>query len=127
MPGFSNYKIQAELGRGGMGIVYKAVDLRENKTVAIKQLILENVDPEKHEEFTERFRREAKTASMLKHENIVNVLDISEEGSEKLFYVMEYLVGRSLREELAQHKSGMSAHKYWSILKQVADGLSYAH
>ena len=124
--GFGYYQIQAEIGRGGMGIVYRALDTRNEKTVAIKQLILENVDPEKHKEFTERFSREAETASRLSHPNIVKVLDVAEK-EEGYYYVMEYLEGRSLRQELSKKGGQIGAAAFWKILKQVAEGLSYAH
>ncbi|HMP51731.1 MAG TPA: serine/threonine-protein kinase [Candidatus Melainabacteria bacterium] len=124
--GFGHYQIQAEIGRGGMGIVYKALDTRNEKTVAIKQLILENVDPEKHKEFTERFSREAETASRLTHPNIVKVLDVSD-SIDSHYYVMEYLEGRSLRQELARKGGKLSPQVFWKMLKQVSEGLSYAH
>ena len=124
--GFGYYQIQAEIGRGGMGIVYKALDTRNEKTVAIKQLILENVDPEKHNEFTERFSREAETASRLTHPNIVKVLDVSD-STDSHYYVMEYLEGRSLRQELARKGGKLSPQVFWNVLKQVSEGLSYAH
>lgn len=123
---FSHYQIQAEIGRGGMGIVYRALDKRDNKTVAIKQLILDNVAPEKHKEFIERFAREAKTAAQLEHKNIVKVLEISDE-EKSLYYVMEHLEGNSLRKTLATNRGKISPHSFFNILNQLSDGLSFAH
>lgn len=123
---FENYKILAEIGRGGMGIVYRAHDAVNNRTVAIKQLILENIDPTKHKEFQNRFRREALTASRLVHPNIVKVFEISKDP-DSYFYVMEYLEGVSLRKEISRQSGPFSVPDFWKILKQVADGLSFAH
>lgn len=123
---FENYKILAELGRGGMGIVYKAQDLRSDKIVAIKQLILENIDPNKHKEFRERFQREAETVLSLKHKNIVSVLDISKE-IDSHYYVMENLEGHSLRKEISRRGGRIKPRAYLAILEQIAEGLSYAH
>lgn len=123
---FENYKILAELGRGGMGIVYKAQDLRSDKIVAIKQLILENIDPSKHKEFRERFQREAETVLSLKHKNIVAVLDISKE-IDSHYYVMENLEGHSLRKEISQRGGRIKPRAFLAILEQIAEGLSYAH
>lgn len=124
--GFGNYQIQAEIGRGGMGIVYKAIDTRNQKTVAIKQLILDNIDPTKHKEFTERFAREAETASLLSHPNIVKVLGVADDPEDH-YYVMEFLEGHSLRQELIKRGGRLSPHRFWNILKQISEGLSYAH
>jgi len=123
---FENYKILAEIGRGGMGIVYKAHDERNDKDVAIKQLILENIDPTKHKEFRDRFRREAQTAARLIHKNIVSVLDISQDP-DSYYYVMEFLEGHSLRREIANRGGKCPPNVYLAILEQVSAGLSYAH
>src|SRR6185369_4920970 len=98
------YKILSEIGRGGMGIVYQAMD-RDRRIVAIKKLVIDNIDPAKHQEFQDRFRREAATAARLRHPNIVDVYDVSVATDEEYFYVMEYLEGHSLRREL-EHKGG---------------------
>src|ERR1700678_3801423 len=96
---FGHYKILSEIGRGGMGIVYEAIDGRDNQSVAIKQLVFANIDLGKEKEFRDRFKREAATAARLKHPNIVRVLDVSTE-SDTYFYVMELLEGHNLRREL---------------------------
>jgi serine/threonine protein kinase/DNA-binding beta-propeller fold protein YncE len=123
---FENYIILAEIGRGGMGIVYKAVDERTGKEVAIKQLILDNIDANKHKEFRDRFRREAQTALRLVHKNVVSVLDISSDP-DSYYYVMEFLEGHSLRREIAKHGGKCSPDRFLNILEQIAEGLSYAH
>lgn len=123
---FEHYKILAEIGRGGMGIVYKAHDERTNTDVAIKQLILENIDSTKHKEFRDRFRREAQTALRLVHKNIVSVLEISQDP-DSYYYVMEFLEGHSLRREIANRGGTCPPQAFVKILEQVAAGLSYAH
>lgn len=121
---FGHYEIISEIGRGGMGIVYLALDKRNQRTVAIKQLVLENIDPTKHREFRDRFRREAAMAARLDHPNIVSVYDVESEDN---YYVMEFLEGRSLRKELESRGGKMSPEEYLPIVKQVAEGLDYAH
>lgn len=123
---FGQYKILAEIGRGGMGIVYQALDRRDNRLVAIKQLVMTNIDPAKEQEFRDRFKREAATASRLKHPNIVTVYDVSTESS-TLFYVMEYLEGHSLRKELELKGGRLTPQQFWPIFEQVVEGLSFAH
>jgi eukaryotic-like serine/threonine-protein kinase len=126
---FGKYEIIAEIGRGGMGIVYQALDPENHRMVAIKQLLLESVDPTKHREFKDRFRREAAMAARLDHPNIVTVYDVEAgtQENEAYYYVMEFLEGRSLRKELELRGGKMSAEEYHPILKQVAEGLAYAH
>ncbi len=123
---FGQYKILSEIGRGGMGIVYQALSPDDNKIVAIKQLVLTNIDPSKEGEFRDRFKREAATAKRLNHPNIVTVFDVDTTGS-NFFYVMEYLDGHSLRRYLEIKGGRLSARDFWPILAQVTEGLSFAH
>lgn len=109
-----------------MGIVYQAVHRRDKRVVAIKQLVTDNIDQEKQREFKDRFRREAATAERLVHPNIVKVLDVSND-SDNFYYVMEYLEGHSLRRELEMRGGRMDAEQFFPLLKQVAEGLSFAH
>jgi len=123
---FGCYEIVAELGRGGMGIVYQAVDLRSKQMVAIKQLVLGNLEPERLKARRERFRREATLANRLKHGNIVSVYDVKL-AYDNSYYVMELLSGHSLRQELERRRGLMSAQDFQPILEQTAAGLAYAH
>ena len=123
---FGQYKILSEIGRGGMGIVYQALNTADNQIVAIKQLVLENIDKTKEQEFRDRFRREAATARRLKHPNIVIVYDVCME-TDNFFYVMEYLEGRSLRHELESRNGRFAVKEFWPVLAQTVDGLSFAH
>jgi eukaryotic-like serine/threonine-protein kinase len=123
---FGQYKILSEIGRGGMGIVYQAIRPDDNKLVAIKQLVLANIDPAKEGEFRDRFKREAATAKRLNHPNIVTVYDVDTTRN-NFFYVMEYLEGHSLRRYLELKGGRLSARDFWPILAQVVAGLSFAH
>ncbi len=118
IPGF---EIEAELGRGGMGVVYRAKQLRLDRTVAIKILSREAL---RIPGFTERFRREAKTMAGLAHPNIVTVYDFGEVDG--LFYlVMEFVDGANLRQILraGQVSEGLAE----VIVLQVCEALHYAH
>jgi len=118
------YEIIGELGRGAMGVVYRARDPLIDRTVAIKAIDLD-MSREESEAFERRFYREAKSAGRLNHSNIVTIHDVGK--SDAVAYIaMEFLPGRSLREIL---DSGvvLPPEKIADIAAQVADGLAYAH
>lgn len=125
-PEFGRYKILSEIGRGGMGIVYQAFDPKENRLVAIKRLVMENISAEKMREFRDRFKREAITVKRLSHKNIVEVFDV-EVAADNYYYVMEFLEGHSLRSELEARREAMTPEEYWPYLSQVAEALDFAH
>lgn len=87
------YRIEAVVGTGGMAVVYRALDLQENRTVAVKVL---RPEYESDMEFVRRFSREAEAAAKMSHENIVNLLDVGIEG-EMRYIVMEYVDGSTLK------------------------------
>jgi serine/threonine protein kinase/sugar lactone lactonase YvrE len=124
---FGLYVVIGEIGRGGMGVIYKAQDPRLNRHVAIKQLVLEGVEPDKREEFRERFRREAILAAGLNHPNLISIYDVNIDA-ENSYYVMEFLEGHSYRKELeGRPNQRMTPEEFYPIFKQVCEGLAHAH
>ncbi|MBK8812594.1 MAG: protein kinase [Acidobacteria bacterium] len=120
------YKIESQLGKGGMGTVYLATHLGTERPVAVKVIVQQYME---REEFVERFRREARAAGRLRHPNVVDVTDfgIAEMGSGKTAYlVMEYLDGCTLGEILDEEKQLPLS---WSldIIEQVCSAIHEAH
>lgn len=116
------YEIQAQLGKGGMGIVYLGYDPLLDRQVAIKVLAPHLVW---EEGFVERFLREARAAARIKHPNIVTIHDVGQEG-DQFYFVMEYLAGQTLAEYIRE-RGALSPSEVESILRPVADALDYAH
>jgi Tol biopolymer transport system component len=115
------YRIERELGQGGMATVYLAHDLRHRRPVAVKVL-----RPELAATLgAGRFSREIEVAARLQHPNILPLLDSGEAG-DLLYYVMPYVEGESLRERLARHGE-LPVHDAVRILIEVTDALAHAH
>jgi tetratricopeptide (TPR) repeat protein len=116
------YKITGQLGKGGMGIVYKAIDTVLDRTVAYKVLpdsLQENPQALKN------FLREAKSAAKLNHPGIVTVYDAGEQ--EGVFYIaMEYVDGNTLK-EIIKHRGKISPGGIVHVLTQMCEALAYAH
>ncbi len=118
------YEIIAELGRGAMGVVYKARDPVLDRMVAIKTISLELPRSERAE-YEARFYQEARAAGRLNHPNIVTIYDIGR--TERLAYMaMEFLEGEELRAVLTPG-SPIPVNQGIDITMQVAGGLAYAH
>src|SRR4029453_8619689 len=117
------YRILAELGRGNMGIVYRAEDPLLNRTVAIKTIAMME-DPAACAEYESRFYQEAKAAGGLNHPNLITIHDIGREG-DIAYMAMELLEGVELRKLMAQGPCPLPFAL--DILAQVADGLAHAH
>ncbi|QEF99546.1 Serine/threonine-protein kinase PK-1 [Stieleria maiorica] len=120
------YAISRVLARGGMGIVYRALDTRLDRPVAIKMLgfpHLASSDP-KRIELVERFEREAKAVAALSHPNIVELFDVGMAGSAP-YAVMEFLSGLTLADQLAA--GPMSPEQTCQIGMQIAGALATAH
>jgi serine/threonine protein kinase len=120
---FGRYEILAELGRGAMGVVYKARDPKINRVVAVKTISLEGQLPEEELEYRERFFREAEAAGRLSHPGIVTVFDVGEEPETRAPYiVMEFVGGPSLE---TLHKIPLEAALQLTI--ELAGALDCAH
>jgi serine/threonine protein kinase len=115
------YKIIEELGRGGMGVVYKAKDTRLDRTVALKFLSSELTQDK---EAKQRFVQEAKAAAALNHPNISIIHEIDEHEGQT-FIAMEYIQGHSLKQGLEDGPLEIDEAK--DIALQVAEGLKEAH
>ncbi len=119
------YEIVEELGRGAMGIVYKAYDPFIERFVAIKTINLQVLSETERAEYETRFYHEAKAAGHLSHPNIVTIYDLGESG-DMAYIAMELMEGRDLQ-EMIYGKGRMLVTDALNIAIQVAAGLSYAH
>jgi serine/threonine protein kinase/Tfp pilus assembly protein PilF len=118
----SHYKIIEEIGRGGMGEVYLANDLKLERKVAIKFLPQHLTEDNEN---VERFEREAKAAASLNHSNIITIYEIAEEDNQ-IFIVMEYVEGTTLR-DLINSNTQFPVPNYIDLISQLCAGLSEAH
>jgi eukaryotic-like serine/threonine-protein kinase len=117
------YKVLGELGRGAMGVVYKAEDPNLDRTVALKTINLDK-DTEGRAEYQKRFFLEAKAAGKLNHANIVTTYDFGEVDG-MAYLAMELMEGTDLRKRVQQ--GAIPAIEAVEIACQVAEGLAYAH
>lgn len=117
-----HYELDSEIGRGGMGIVYRAKDRRLKRTVAIKLLPPELAF---RSDIKTRFLREAETAAQLSHPNIVPIYTVDEtEGL--VFFVMAYVDGENLAKRIFE-RGVLPCDEVRRVLRDVADALAYAH
>lgn len=116
------YEIHEILGIGGMAVVYKAYDNLENRTVAVKILKEEYA---KNEEFLRRFKNESKAISLLSHQNIVKIYDVSF-GDIIQYIVMEYIDGITLKEYI-EREGSLSWKDAVHFTLQILRGLQHAH
>lgn len=117
----NRYRIERELGRGGMSVVFLAEDLKHARKVAIKILrpeVAQSVN-------TGRFLREIQIAAQLSHPNILQLID-SGEADGSPYFVMPYVPGESLRDRL-NRETQLPIDDAIQIAREVADGLGYAH
>ena len=122
------YEIVEEIGKGAMGVVYLARDPLIGRLVALKTFrISYSVKDAELDQFRARFIREAQSAGILSHPNIVTIHDVVERGEEGLaFIAMEYVRGTNLKSVLQAPQRPTLAFAC-EILTQIADGLDYAH
>jgi len=124
-PTLGRYEVSGELGRGAMGIVYKGEDPKIHRTVAIKTVSLSEFEEDMLEEMKERFFREAESAGLLGHPNIVTIYDAGEEH-DLAYIAMEYLEGGDL-EDFTKKDILLPLRETLSMISDVANALDYAH
>ncbi|MDH5510359.1 MAG: serine/threonine protein kinase [Nitrospinota bacterium] len=117
------YKIMEKIGEGGMGAVYKAVQLSTGKFVAIKVV---SANHTQNEETIKRFQREVKLQTQLSHPNLVSILDFSKTSEGEYYFVMEFVEGKSLSRRIKE-SGQMELEEFMEITFQLCDGLEYAH
>ncbi len=120
------YRVLGELGRGAMGIVYKAHDERLDRVIALKTIRKDHyVAAEPEQQVLERFRREARAAGKLSHPGIVTIYDISEAGDD-LYIAMEFVDGEPLGARM-RATPRMAVAEAARIVTGVCEALEYAH
>jgi predicted Ser/Thr protein kinase len=120
------YEIQAEIGKGGMGVVYQGYDPLLDRKVAIKVLAPHLV---RERGYVERFLREARSAARLKHPGIVTVYDVGHDQSDRenwYYIVMEYLEGQTLAQILRQ-RGALPNDQVLAVVRRLGEALDYAH
>ncbi len=117
---FAHYRIEKELGRGGMGAVYQVYDTKLERTVALKVVLSEgNLHPIQ----IKRFLREAKATAQLRHPNIVEVYEVGSEPQN--YFTMEHIVGGTLSNAIREKKLKLSL--FVKIIQKCCDALHLAH
>ena len=121
------YEVAAVLGRGGMGVVYRARDERLGRDVAVKVIHVPNAAPEAQETLRSRFRREARSAARLRHPNVVTVFDYVTDDDLGLDYlVMELLQGEDMAARV-QREGTLPVSLGLRILGEAAQGIAAGH
>jgi serine/threonine protein kinase len=124
---FGRYEIVGELGRGAMGVVYKAKDPQIDRIVALKTVALRGQEPEEEEEFRKRFLNEAQAAGRLHHPGIVAVFDVGENPeNHDPYIVLECVSGEALNRILAREKK-LALATALQLTEEIAQALDYAH
>ena len=119
------YEIQSELGRGGMGVVYKGFDRAIARNVAIKAIAKSTLDPEDLKYVMGRFRHEAQAVGRLAHPRIVQIFDYGEDD-QIAYIVMELVNGKTLQQHLRQGDT-YEIRESGEIIRQLLDGMGHAH
>ncbi len=124
---FGRYEIVAELGRGAMGVVYKARDPQIDRVVAVKTVSLWGQEPDEEKEFRLRFMYEAQAAGRLHHPGIVAIFDVGENPeNHDPYIVLEYVAGEPLNRILAREKK-LPLARALQLAEEVSEALDYAH
>lgn len=119
------YEIEAEIGRGAMGVVYRARDPKIDRLVAIKTISLQGQEPADEQEYRERFLQEARAAGRLSHPGVVTIFDAGEDPhTHEPFLVMEYVDGQPLNKIVG---SALPMQAALQLALEIAEALDYAH
>lgn len=122
------YQIEAEIGRGAMGVVYRAFDPKIHRTVAIKTISLAGQDEGEERAYRERFAQEARAAGKLSHPGIVTIFDAGEDPeTHEPYLVMEYVPGQPLSKVLSEASGKLPMNAAVQFAQEIADALDYAH
>jgi serine/threonine protein kinase len=122
------YQIEAEIGRGAMGVVYRAFDPKIHRTVAIKTISLASQDDGGERAYRERFAQEARAAGKLSHPGIVTIFDAGEDTeTHEPYLVMEYVQGEPLSRVLSEANGKLPMNAAVQFAQEIADALEYAH
>jgi serine/threonine protein kinase len=121
------YEIDAELGRGAMGVVYRGRDPRIDRTVAIKTISLAGLEPSEGKEYRARFVVEAKAAGRLSHPGIATIFDVGEPDAETPYLVMEFVEGQTLDKLLFEENNRLPFTTALRMAQELAEALHYAH
>jgi serine/threonine protein kinase len=122
------YEIEAEIGRGAMGVVYRAFDPKIHRTVAIKTISLAGQDAVDERAYCERFAQEARAAGRLSHPGIVTIFDAAEDpDTHEPYLVMEYVSGKALSKVLSEANGKLPLHAAVQFAQEIAEALDYAH
>jgi eukaryotic-like serine/threonine-protein kinase len=120
------YRIDAELGRGAMGVVFRARDPKLDRIVAIKTVSLAGLDSAAEQEYRKRFVVEAQAAGRLSHPGIVTMFDVREDEPEP-YLVMEYVKGQSLQQLVSRENRTLPLSTTLRLVQEIAEALHYAH
>ncbi len=124
----SRYRIDEKIGAGGMGMVYKAFDLKLERIVAVKVLVLPaNVTEDQARDLLRRFDREAKSAGRLTNQNVVIIHDLDQADEGPFFIVMEYVGGGLSLSKLLLQKGRLGVHTAINFAIQMLDALEEIH
>jgi tRNA A-37 threonylcarbamoyl transferase component Bud32 len=125
---FGRYEVMAEVGRGAMGVVYKARDPKIDRFVAVKTISLSGQNPAEEREYRERFFHEAQAAGRLLHPGIVTIFDTGEDPeSHTAFIVMEFIAGQSLDRLLSEKTKKLPLDTALRLSEELAEALDHAH